>query len=975
MVDELALVFLVLKKVEKLITFVTRHALPLPNVEQDVRNIKSELESIRSSHRKNESTKVQWLKDIREVEYEIEEVIDCFELHQQKSKNPVKKLEKLIHSYHVASRIKSIKEEVHRISVQSHRFPSNDGASSSCCQHHAPEVMEDPRDSSPETSINNTVGINDSREDLVDLLRDGRLVGMPRVKDWLEELFHSKRGTPMVISVVGMSGIGKTLLIRQVYDSKKVKKYFKCRAWIKVPETCTTTIHLLRLIISELHKKKRRPDPQGLPSMDRHRLVETLKSLHLKRYLLVLDDVWHVDELHVIKDALPSHRNGSRVIVTTTRRRKVRAYDHVHEVKPLQSDDAEKLLRESAFSPNHGSIPPQPPQLSSEKILEKCEGLPLAIVTIGNLLWQQQNTGADVIELWESVLTSLASESKECSIDESSALSKLWSILTYRYNGLPHHLKSCLMYLGIFPDGQLIKRVKLIQQWIAEGFVEENEEEADRYLNELTDYNMIQVAKRRSYNGKVKSYKVHPLMRKFLVLKAKEQNLYVFSTERKASSTVKIRRLSISGDDMNGSQDLSHVRSFFAFKSNQSLVEGFCSKFKYLRVLDLENAPLTKFPESLVKLKFLRYLSLANTDIRSLPKTIRKLKIMRVLNLKRTLISQLPEEIEKLTQLRQLSIMYRSDAAGAPSVDDVQAVRVPRGIRGLVALQKLSMIQVNGEDHIVLSELGNLTQLRRLGVGGLRREDGRKICSSIQQMKNLNSLSLNSRNVDEPLELEYDDQFSSPPPHLQRLHLQGRLSTLPGWILNLTRLKCLTLGGSHFKHDPFQELVALTALKELTLLEAYDGNELNCIQSGNGSGFPNLELLSLNGLHRLEAIHLEGAMPNLQKIIIKSCKELRTVPLEIKYLPVLKEVELSDVSAALMSSIQNAKQLKHVKLSIGISRNVYRATEAIATDFWRLKERQWCILIPQASIEMDNQKRRSLALYGCLNIVKDPFNC
>ncbi|XXG44163.1 hypothetical protein AAC387_Pa01g4035 [Persea americana] len=893
----------------KLWEFISRHADLWRNADQYVKDIESELEYMKDLLRRaNESTKEPWLKDLREVAYDIEDVIDCFEHGLQKGhKNPVEIIRNLFNRHDVATRIKNIKKELQEVLDREKKYTTNNGAGISS-RHDVSEVMEDPRDSSPEISIDNPVGIEDSIKELVDWLREGRLVGTPRIEDWFRKLFHLKRGlTPMVISVAGMSGIGKTLLVRQVHDNKKVKKHFKCHAWIKVPEPCTTE-KLLRQIISELQNKKSVQDPQRLQSMDRHQLVETLKSFsHLKRYLLVLDDVWHVDQLDVIKRALPSHRNGSRVIVTTTRSRKVTAYDHVYEVKPLQSDDAENLLRESAFSPNHGPIPPH---LSHERILGKCEGLPLAIVKIGHLLRQK---GANVIE-WDKVDSSLDSES-ECS--------KLFSRLTYRYNGLPRHLKPCLIYLGIFPEGQLIKRMRLIQLWIAEGFIEENEQVADDYLNELVDYSMIQVAE-RSYCGKVKSYKVHPLMRKFFVLKAKEQNFYVFSTERQAASnsTVKIRRLSISGDDMNGSQDLSYVRSCFAFKANQSLVEGLWSKFKYLRVLDLENAPLKKFPPSLVKLKFLRYLSLANTDINSLPKTIRKLKIMQVLNLKGTLISQLPEEILELKQLRHLLMYSRSSAAATPCFDDVQAVRVPRRVGRLVALQKLSLMQVNGDqDDIVLRELGNLTQLRRLGVAGLRREDGWKICSSIQQMKNLNSLSVKSRNVDETLELEH--QFSSPPTHLQRLHLQGLLLKLPGWILNLRHLTCLTLGWSDLKHDPFQEFDALPALEELTLLKAYGGNKLDCIQSGNGRGFPNLKLLSLNGLHRLETIHLvEGAMPNLQKIIIKSCMKLWLVPLEIKSLPVLKEVELSDASAALMSKIQNGKQLKHIKLSIDISRNV-----------------------------------------------------
>lgn len=279
-----ALVGLVLRK---LWGFISRHAALFCNVDEDVKEVMSELESMRYLlHRANESTKEPWLKDLREVAYDIEDVIDCFEHGLQKGhKNPVEIIRNLINRHDVATRIKNIKKELQGILDRKEKYSSNNGASSSS-QHHVSEVLEDPRDSSPEISTDNPVGIDESIKELVDWLRDGRLVGMPRIKDWFKKLFHLKRKrgrTPMVISVAGMSGIGKTLLVKQVHDNKKVKKYFKCRAWIKVPEPCTTA-ELLRLIIRELHNKKRMHEPQGLQSMDLHQLVGTLKSFsHLNR--------------------------------------------------------------------------------------------------------------------------------------------------------------------------------------------------------------------------------------------------------------------------------------------------------------------------------------------------------------------------------------------------------------------------------------------------------------------------------------------------------------------------------------------------------------------------------------------------------------------------------------------------------------------------------------------------------------------
>ncbi|KAJ8641851.1 hypothetical protein MRB53_018545 [Persea americana] len=409
-------------------------------------------------------------------------------------------------------------------------------------------------------------------------------------------------------------------------------------------------------------------------------------------------------------------------------------------------------------------------------------------------------------------------------------------------------------------------------------------------------------------------------MRKFIVLKAKEQNFYVFSTEQygpsSSSSNAKIRRLSISGDDTNGSHDadLSHVRSFFAFGKSQRRMEQLCTRFQFVRVLDLESAPLTDLPESLAELIFLRYLSLAKTGITSLPKTIEKLEHIQVLNLKGTSIVELPDQILKLKKLRHL-LAYAYNYKDVPSFHCIQAVRVPRGIGSLTALQKLSVIQANAENGII-TELGNLKQLRRLGVVGLRCVDGQSICSSIAQMTNLNSFSARSTNASELLNLHC--QYFSPPRNLQRVYLRGRLRMLPSWICTLQQLTRLTLGWSYLEEDPFQELHVLGSLKELTLLEAYGGNSLYCGPSGKGrGGFPNLMLLCLDGLPWLQYIQLEkGAMPELQKMIIRRCINLSWEPLGIEYLTMLKQVELFGMSKGFMSRMRDERQgqrLRHIK--------------------------------------------------------------
>ena len=94
------------------------------------------------------------------------------------------------------------------------------------------------------------------------------------------------------------------------------------------------------------------------------------------------------------------------------------------------------------------------------------------------------------------------------------------------YSDLPYFLRSCFLYCGIFPEDCEIKANKLLQMWITEGFVQKGEEMvedvAEDYLEELIHRSMIQVA-RRKWCGRVKSCRIHDLLRDLSFQKPKIQ--------------------------------------------------------------------------------------------------------------------------------------------------------------------------------------------------------------------------------------------------------------------------------------------------------------------------------------------------------------------------------------------------------------------------------------------------------------------
>jgi hypothetical protein len=103
------------------------------------------------------------------------------------------------------------------------------------------------------------------------------------------------------------------------------------------------------------------------------------------------------------------------------------------------------------------------PELANEGklILKKCNGLPLAIVTIGGFLAEQPKTLTE----WRKLKEHISAE-----LEINPELRMIPNVLILSYDGLPYHLKSCFLYRSIFPEDYNISRKRLVRRWIAEGY-------------------------------------------------------------------------------------------------------------------------------------------------------------------------------------------------------------------------------------------------------------------------------------------------------------------------------------------------------------------------------------------------------------------------------------------------------------------------------------------------------------------------
>ncbi|XP_058222997.1 disease resistance protein RPM1-like [Rhododendron vialii] len=868
----------------------------LTGVREEIEFIRAEFERMKNFLRvadeveeRDPNLKV-WVKQVREAAYDTADALDMYMLrlgrqHGAGFRGFLRK---------VSCFIKTLKAR-HQIASEVKRIKSRFVDISAGYQTYSNIYCTIEQGSS---STHSGIAWNDCRGDAL-LLQEADLVGIDNPKSQMIQWLVDEDPQLKVISVAGMGGLGKTTLTKKVYDDATVKRHFQTRVWITVSETVKVE-ELLKDMIRQLFEEVRQPLPARMDNMDTNGLKRTINDfLQPKRYVFVLDDVWHIPEWQFLKIIFPECNCGSRIVLTTRNNdlasfASKEYHGSVYNLQPLPHQQSWNLFCKKAFQGN-----PCPSHLEdlSRDILKRCEGLPLAIVAIGGLLLTKKNRTDE----WERINRNLGAE-----LESNDKLTSMKKILSLSYFDLPYYLKLCFLYLSIFPEDFFIGHMTLIRLWVVEGFVEAKEgmtkeEVAVGYVNELINRSLVQVAEKRD-DGRLKSYRIHDLWREIVVSKSREQNFVSLA------SAEKVRRLSLHTnlDDIQ-INCFTRLRSLLVFSIEDpmtmlSKVVSFSKGARLLTVLDLRGTDLGTFPEGIVKLVHLTYLSLRETEVKLIPKSIGNLKKLETLDLKLTHVTELPEEILKLQYLRHLLLTSANKGLMGCyyGFHYKSGFKAPTGIGSLTSLQKLCYIEAdNGSNNgIVLRELGKLTQLRKLHILRVPQEDGKVLCSSLEKLNSLQSLFVGAKEKDEIVDL---DSLSSAPRQLRTLYLKGRLQNLPHWIHSLHNLTRVFLWWSKLRDvDPLQSFQDLPNLVCLQVTAAYEGEGL-CFKAG---GFQSLKCLQLSQMEGLKWVRVEaGSMPLLEKLLLYDCKSMKKLPSGIEHLTNLKLLDLADLSDSLITSL------------------------------------------------------------------------
>ncbi|XP_058084900.1 disease resistance protein RPM1-like [Magnolia sinica] len=848
----------------------------LKGVRKEVKEIKKELDRMRAllrdaDRRKDSNEEMKtWVGEVRDAAHDVEDIIDEF-LHRMDRPRRGGFKGFLVDTIYIPKNISDRHQFARRLQETKVNVQN-------IFQRRPSQIEEVTRSSDVSEQWQRDV-------ETTVFKADNDIVGMTKEIDlidgWLVE--EEKRRT--VISVTGMGGVGKTTLVAKAYKNQQVKKLFDCYACVSVSQSLRI-VELLRSIIKQLLEAKKEAVPNDFATKDAGDLRRIVRGLlESKKYLIILDDVWTMNDWNKLNVIFSDCGCGSRLVVTTRDFNVASSAGEGRRVCKLQLLDQEEawvLFCKKAF-------PSEPCPLELEPLarsmVENCEGLPLAIIAMGGLLSLRDKTALE----WNRIYKNLSWQ-----LTNNQMLEPVKRILLLSFYDLPYRLKHCFLYCCMFPEDYLIHHNQLIWLWVAEGFVEETgkitmEEAAEDYLKELIHRNILQVVETNEF-GKLKAYRMHDIVREVAISVSQEERFCMTYNELQAGQNGKVRRMSIhsSGEINNSSVGMTHLRSFMVFDGNMSFssaLNTMASSFRLLRVLNLRGIPIESIPDEVTNMFNLRYLNLRKTKVRELPESLWKLQNLQTLDVMNTELERLPSGIVKLRKLRHLFI-YRITDKLYDDFDFIISIQVPIRICNLTNLQTLFFIEE--KEGEVVKQVGNLTQLRSLGISKVREIDGAELCNSIGKMKHLLKLTVNATTEEETLQLEA--LSPNTPSLLQKLYLKGRLEKVPRWLNSLLNLTNLSLHWSKLgEEDPLSSIQALPNLMYLYLYRAYEGQQL-CFRDGR---FTKLRSLYLRDMNQLNHIVIEkGTLASIEEIILVNCGGLKTLPEGIEYLTGLQELRL-----------------------------------------------------------------------------------
>ncbi|GKV13108.1 hypothetical protein SLEP1_g24175 [Rubroshorea leprosula] len=656
------------------------------------------------------------------------------------------------------------------------------------------------------------------------------------------------------IAVSGMGGVGKTTIMKNVHNQLLIESKFENVIWVTVSKDFNITVQQkMKFNILQFQKKiasslklEREPDHENETKL----AALISQRLGQGSFLLILDDVWEPFSLEDVGISNPVGNNGCKLVLTTRSKDVARAMDcNVIHVNPLPPEEALELFSEKIGSDvfSDGKIK-RDIEPFLKQILQKCDGVPLAIVTVAKSM-----KGKLLPRHWKLALS------------EFSKFESIIDCLKFSYECLEQQCQECFLCCALYPEDYYIPKEELIEYWIEEGLIykEGKTREAMNWkghdiLDKLVDNCLLQSVENEDEEECVS---MHDLLRE-MALEISPQFLVKagIALEKLLEEhewRENLLKVSLMGNHITEipSSMLSPncpMLTTLLLSNNEisTIPEAFFEHMLGLKILDLScNYQLCRLPSSISKLEKLTTLLLCEcTSLREVP-ALSNLVGLKKLDLSYTSIEELPQGLNMLTNLKYLGLGGRL----FETLDE--------------PLQNLSKLQ-----HLVVTtDSSDKTEFKWETIG---------IWGKLQNLEKL---------------------------HLDYLHNLNMVFGEVGAITELASLPASTFSSLQYisvwrcyKIKNLCSVRWLGYLQKLQSIDVFDCTQLEEIigsesKEGEKVTLPNLERLKLTSLPLLKTIYSSFLIcDSIKKIAISGCKNIESVFWsEFNPLPNLEYLELT----------------------------------------------------------------------------------
>ncbi|KAJ7946916.1 Disease resistance protein [Quillaja saponaria] len=689
-------------------------------------------------------------------------------------------------------------------------------------------------------------------------------------KIWKSVIEKEEVGT---ICVYGMACLGKTAVVTEINnralkvknkleledrsntvasDDKDSRELFDKVIWVSVAyESSQPSIEKLQKDIA-----KRIPVDLNVVTDKEERANILLRALSVKRFLLILDDMWKDFSLEEV--CIPRPTNGSKVIIISRSLPVCSSIkiDEKIKIEPLSDEEAWKLFVNEADK-TLDELKNQETKVDIKDLVKECERLPLVIIMVARALKDIRNEDTkDVDTSWSDALKML----RENPAIMESVNKKSFARLISSYEMLNEKTRSCFLYCALFPMGHHIQVKKLMEYWLWEGLlddvpqiedsmkrvgqVEDKMKQASKIVDELKDAYFLEVVSQ----GEQAQVKMPNLVWHMAVHLTNERPHFFIKAGTELTKfplegdwPEDVERASLMGNQFIGLRGEPNCPKLITLLLQHNPIpwkpyEHFFHSMPNLQILDLSFTEISSLPKSFTNLGKLRGLLLRNCPkLKCLP-SLEKCRKLIVLDLSYSPIEQLPNGMEQLTNLVRLNLSHTR-------VEELPSGLVPK----LTQLQELLMMANNssylwGPKHMKESEEACIEEL-----------------AALQNLAILQIHFLNAEAFD-----EFVNEKHNCPPNF--------IFCVGGFCGGNLPKNSVLISDFLVKAQP------VSLPKQTSQLHVWNNSDLNLLHIA--CHLQNLQLIDMFNCEDLEylfEVKTLQFLPNLKRILVSQCKKMEAV--------------------------------------------------------------------------------------------------